>query len=55
VTVERDALIAQAEDTGLCPFDGAEMGYESNHERDSSNDRHVCPKCGWSYGEMETW
>ena len=51
----REEAVKRAMDTHECPYCGAEMDCTSEHERDSSNDVHFCPKCRWSYGEMETW
>jgi len=52
----RTRLINQAiESGGSCPHDGAELEYESMHERDSTYDRNYCPKCGWGYSNIETW
>lgn len=46
--------VKDADETGFCRC-GGRMKWTSEHERDSSNDRHVCSRCGWSYGEMATW
>ena len=51
---EEDERIVRAAATKTCDC-GGEIELESNHERDSSNDRHVCPRCGWSFSERATW
>lgn len=38
-----------------CPRCGTETERIFMHERDSSNDIHKCPKCGWTLPEMATW
>lgn len=52
---DRDDLIREAEETGLCPACKAEMKCESSHERDSTHDGFSCPACGWSYSQQEAW
>ena len=51
----RKPLIKKAMEDHDCPLCGAMLLLDQQHERDSSNDRHICPVCGFSYGEMESW
>ena len=50
-----DTRIVRAMSTGKCDCGGEIEYVDSGHERDSSNDRHVCQTCGWSYSEMIAW
>lgn len=41
---------------GHCGEDTEQTIFDSEHERDSSNDRQECHKCGWvRYGLSGTW
>lgn len=51
----RKPLIKKTHEEHECALCGSPMLLDSKHERDSSNDVHLCPICGWNYGEMETW
>ena len=50
---ERQRQIKVYLETGKCPICGTEVELLGKHERDSSNDEHVCPSCGWDCQEME--
>lgn len=52
---DRARLVRESEETGLCPLHAVEMMCESQHGRDSSNDRFSCPSCTWSYSQQEAW
>lgn len=38
-----------------CPVCFAVCEVKPYHERDSTYDIHVCPKCGWGCKEHELW
>jgi ssDNA-binding Zn-finger/Zn-ribbon topoisomerase 1 len=52
---QRIKEVKQAYEAGDCPKCGTELEFEGYHERDSTWDRHYCPKCDWQYTEIETW
>lgn len=48
LNVEEQQLQYYVDSGGHCPVCCTECNYEGYHERDSTWDKHVCPKCGWS-------
>ena len=55
---DHDRLVDKYLDTiPHCPKCNAEIEIDTSgsNERDSSGDRHYCPKCGWECSEMAVW
>ena len=54
---EREQEIDYYMENDVCPIckSDVEIDNSKSNERDSSNDIHRCPKCGWYCCEMETW
>jgi formamidopyrimidine-DNA glycosylase len=47
--------IAFYQESGRCPVCYTEVEIEGYHERDSTWDKHYCPKCDWYCHEIDLW